>query len=51
METKLILQIAELVEIGHHEVLEAAVVLLGVGDYNRYKSADFLAKDLGFYRL
>ncbi|MFQ6124205.1 MAG: hypothetical protein ACE5R6_06295 [Candidatus Heimdallarchaeota archaeon] len=50
METGLILQLAELVGIGHQEVLDAVVVLLESRDYNRYKSANFLAKDLLFYR-
>ncbi|MFQ5818605.1 MAG: hypothetical protein ACE5I5_01265 [Candidatus Heimdallarchaeota archaeon] len=50
METGLILQLAELVGIGQQEVLDAVVVLLESRDYNRYKSADFLAKDLSFYR-
>ena len=50
METGLILQLAELVGIGQQEVLDAVVVLLESRDYNRYKSADFLAKDLLFYR-
>lgn len=50
METRLILQLAELVGISRQEVLDAVVVLLEARDYNRYKSADFLAKDLSFYR-
>jgi len=50
METGLILQLAELVGIGQQEVLDAVVVLLESRDYNRYKSADFLAKDILFYR-
>jgi len=50
METGLILQLTELVGIDQHEVLDAVVVLLESRDYNRYKSADFLTKDLGFYQ-
>ncbi len=50
METSLILQLAELVAISRQEVLDAAVVLMEARDYNRYKSSEFLAKDLSFYR-
>ena len=50
METSLILQLAELVAISRQEVLDAAVVLLKARDYNRYKSSEFLAKDLSFYQ-